>query len=146
MPWVMPTLESLRSTNRNNVQAKLRSAPLIPNSVARVMADSNAGLAYLTLLYIEWLSDQLMPDESETEWLDRHAAIWLPNNGRKQATFSNGIVTATGLAGTAVPAGTILLANKSDGTAILFQTAYAINIGAGPTPVPVTALTPGSTG
>ena len=146
MPWQMPTLESLRATNRNNVQAKLRSAPLIPNSVARVMADSNAGLAYLTMLYIEWLALQLMPDTSETEWLDRHASIWLPNNGRKQATFSNGIVTCTGIQGIGVPAGTILQASKADGTILTFQTAYAINIGTGPTPVPVTALTPGTTG
>jgi len=39
------------------------------------MADANAGLGYLTLLYIDWLAKQLLPDTAETEWLDRRGVI-----------------------------------------------------------------------
>src|SRR5215470_17608058 len=112
MPWTTPTLDDLRALNRDNVTAKLRSGPMIPNSVLRVMSDSNAGLAYLTLLYIGWLARQLLPDTSEQEWLDRFGTIWLTNadgsRGRKTATYAAGVATVTGLIGTVLPSGTQL--------------------------------------
>jgi uncharacterized phage protein gp47/JayE len=144
MPWVTPTLESLRTLNRDNVQSQLRSGPMVPNSVMRVMSDANAGLGYLTLLYIDWLSKQLLPDTAETQWLDRHAAIWLPNGGRKAATFANGVINFTGSTGTAVPQGTLLTANIGSSTGT-FQTTNAINIGTGATPANFVALTSGQT-
>lgn len=144
MPWVTPTLEELRATNRDNIQAKLRSGPMVPNSVMRVMADSNAGLAYLTLLYIDWLSKQLLPDTAETQWLDRQASIWL-TQGRKAATFAQGVFNATGIAGTTVPAGSQLNAQGANGSVLLQTTAPAV-LGVSPTNVNFVALTPGVTG
>lgn len=138
MPWLTPTLEELRATNRSNVQAKLRSGPMVPNSVLRVISDTNAGLGYLTLLYIDWLAKQLMPDTAETAWLDRHASIWL-TQGRKTATFASGVLNVTGVNGTVLPSGSLL-----NGGA--FQTTQAITIGTGPTPVNVVALIAGRTG
>lgn len=142
MPWITPALEEVRSLNRDNIQAKLRSGPIIPNSVLRVMADSNAGLAYLVLLYINWLALQLMPDTAETEWLDRFANIWL--GGRKTATYATGTETVTGIAGTVLPSGS-QLSGSGSGANVLFQTTANVTIGSGPTPVNFTALLPGQT-
>ena len=101
MSWSTPTLKALRALNRDNVTANLRSGPMIPNSVLRVMADSNAGLAYLTLLFIQWLSLQLLPDTAEDEWLIRWANIKGVPIGN--ASYASGTVTISGLEDTVVP-------------------------------------------
>lgn len=147
MPWSTPTLEQLRSLNRDNVTAQLHSGPMIPNSVLRVMSDANAGLAYLTLLYIDWLSKQLLPDTAETEWLDRFAAIWL-KQGRKAATFASASITFTGIGGITMPAGTIVLGavNNTTGSSIPFTTQASVVIGTLPTTVSAVAVNPGATG
>src|SRR5882672_4425990 len=147
MPWVTPTLDALRALNKSNVQSQLHSAPMIPNSVLRVMSDSNAGLAYLTLLYINWLALQLFPDTAEDEWLDRFADIWL-TQGRKTATFGSGVIQFAGIGGVTMPAGTILqgASDLATGTQITFTTQSAVLIGTINTNVPIKATTPGATG
>lgn len=147
MPWATPTLEDLRNTNRDNVQSQLRSGPMIPNSVLRVMADSNAGLAFLTLLYIDWLSRQLLPDTAEAEWLDRHASIWL-QQGRKTATYAQATIAFTGLGGITMPAGTIMsgAVDTLTDAQIDFSSQANVVIGTSPTNVSIVANTPGSTG
>lgn len=142
MPWQSQTLEQLRSLNRDNITAKLRSGPMIPNSVLRVMSDANAALAYLTLQYLAWLSLQLLPDTAETAWLDRHANIWI--GGRKAATFAIGTATATGITGTAIPAGAQASITTANGP-FVFEIIQAVVIGAGPTTVNLQALSAGAT-
>jgi uncharacterized phage protein gp47/JayE len=104
-------------------------------------------LCHLTLQYIDWLSKMLLPDTSETEWLDRHGNIWLINadgtTGRKGATLAYGVVNFTGLAGTIVPKSTQLGAS---GTGIQYETLEEITLGVTPTPAAVRALDPGSLG
>jgi uncharacterized phage protein gp47/JayE len=145
MPWTTPTLRTVREMVRNDVTAALSGAVLIANSVLRVMSDAMAGLAHLVLRYIDWLAKQLLPDTAETEWLDRHGNIWLVNadgtTGRKSATYASGIITATGLAGFDVPAGTQLAA-----LGVNYETTADATIGAGPTNIPARALTAGSIG
>lgn len=146
MPWETPTLKEVRSLVRDNVRASLPGADAsVPNSVLRVLSDAQGGLCHLTLQYIDWLSLQLLPDTAETEWLDRHGAIWLVNadgtKGRKQATFATGFVTFTGVSGTVVPLGTRL-----GGAATSYETTAEITIGSGPTQCPVRALDAGALG
>ncbi|WP_024340976.1 baseplate J/gp47 family protein [Bradyrhizobium japonicum] len=147
MPWTTPSLEDLRNTNRDNVQSQLRSGPMIPNSVLRVMADANAGLGFLTLLYIDWLSKQLLPDTAETEWLDRHASIWL-SQGRKAATYAHGTITFTSIGSVTMPSGTIVsgAVDSLTNAIIDFSTQSDVVIGTTPTSVSIVATTPGSTG
>lgn len=147
MPWNTPTLEDLRNTNRDNVQSQLRSGPMIPNSVLRVMSDSNAGLAYLALLYVDWLSRQLLPDTAETDWLDRHASLWL-TQGRKAATYAQATIAFTGIGGVVMPAGTIMsgAVDSLNDTAIDFSSQSDVTIGVTPTNVSIVATSPGSTG
>jgi uncharacterized phage protein gp47/JayE len=142
MPWITPTLEDVRKQNRDYITARLHSAAMVPNSVLRVLSDANAGLAFLVLLYIDWLSLQLLPDTAETEWLDRHADIWLPGDGRKPATFAHGSGTVTGIGGTIVPQGTQL----TGPTSVLYETTELIIIGSSATPVGIRAVDPGAAG
>ena len=139
MPWTTPTLEQVREDNRDYVTARLHSGAMVPNSALRVLSDANAGLCYLTLLYIDWLAKQLLPDTAETEWLDRHAQIWL--GGRKAATYAGGTATVTGIAGTVLPSGVQL-----SGPGGTYQTTNTITIGSSPTPVNLAALTAGAAG
>ncbi|SER56745.1 Uncharacterized phage protein gp47/JayE [Faunimonas pinastri] len=147
MTWTTPTLTDVRKQVRDTLAATLSVGVLLPNSLARGLADGQAGLCYLTLLYLDWLSKQFLPDTAETEWLDRHAAIWLTNadgsTGRKSATYASGTATATGTSGTILPAGTEL--SGSSGTDTLnFETTSQITIGDTATAVAIRALDTGS--
>lgn len=109
MPWQTPTLSEVRSQVRDLIRGALPGADAnVPNSVLRVLSDNQGALCHLTLQYIDWLALQLIPDTAETEWLDRHAYIWLVNadgsTGRKLATFAVGTATFVGPpAGAVVP-------------------------------------------
>ncbi|HVG51532.1 MAG TPA: baseplate J/gp47 family protein [Xanthobacteraceae bacterium] len=148
MPWNTPTLKTVRSLVRDNVRASLPGADAsVPNSVLRVLSDAQGGLCHLTLQYIDWLALQLLPDTAETEWLDRHGAIWLVNAdgtvGRKRATFAEGWVEFTGTSGTVIPIGAFLTGAGSDGG---YETTEEITIGTGPTQGHVRALDAGISG
>ena len=137
MPWTTPTLDEVRRLNRDAITARLGAGVLTPNSVLRVLADANAGLASLTLAYLDWLARQMLPDTAESEWLRRHAEIWL--GGWKQATYAQGRVAATGEYGAQVPAGARIVG--PDG--LMFEVSAATRIGVGATDVPVVALQAG---
>lgn len=141
MPWETPTLAEVRRLSRDYVSAYLPGADAtVPNSVLRVLSDNNAALGYQALLYLDWLALQLLPDTAETEWLDRHAHIWL--GGRKAATYADGTITFTGTAGTGVPVGTRVQAT----TGALFETIEQVVLSGEPTNALVSAITDGSTG
>jgi uncharacterized phage protein gp47/JayE len=147
MPWTTPTLKSVRSTTRDFVTASLRGAVMVGNSVLRVMSDAMSGLAHLVLMYIDWVAKQLLPDSAEDEWLDRHGRIWLTNSdgtrGRKGATFAVGFIEATGKNTTPVPKGSLLTGSSNT---IGYETTAEATLSAGPTTIPVRALTAGAAG
>jgi uncharacterized phage protein gp47/JayE len=139
MPWSTPTLGELRRLIRDNVTAFLPGADAtVPNSVLRVLTDSNAGLAALTLQYLDWLARQIMVDTAEAEWLDRFGQIWL--GGRKAAIFAEGSALFTGIPGTVVPVGTQLVTSNS---AVAFETMEAGTLGDGAIEISLRALDPG---
>jgi uncharacterized phage protein gp47/JayE len=146
MPWSTPTLKQTRILVRDEVTSALSGAILIGNNVLRVMSDVQAGLCHLVLRFIEWLSRQLMADTAETEWLDRHADIWLVNadgtTGRKMASLAEGIATFTGFLGTVIPAGARLLASDNIEYELLEDVALSIAA----SPGPIRALDPGVVG
>lgn len=146
MPWSTPSLAQTRRLVRDNVTAMVAGAAMVPNNVIRVISDANAGLARLTLEYLDWLAKQLLPDTAETEWLDRHGDIWLVNSdgshGRKMAALAAGSVTVTGVEGSVLPAAT----QFSGPEGINYETTNEIFLGDDPTPVNVRALTGGTAG
>jgi uncharacterized phage protein gp47/JayE len=131
MPWQTPTLKDTRKLTRDYVLSQLGAKAMIPNSVLRIMSDAMAGLTHLTLLYLDWLAKQLMPDTAEQEWLDRHGIIWLENadgsKGRKAATYASGGIQFEGLTGTIVPTGTLM----TGGNSVQYQTIEEVELGAG---------------
>lgn len=138
MPWSTPTLGELRRLNRDNIAAFLPGADAsVPNSVLRVLSDSNAGLAALTLQYLDWLSRQLMVDTAEAEWLERFGQIWL--GGRKAASFASGFATFTGLPGVVVPAGTRLASSGG----LEYEVQEAVGIGSTAVTARLLAMEPG---
>jgi uncharacterized phage protein gp47/JayE len=116
MPWQTPTLKDTRKLTRDYVLSQLGAVAMIPNSVLRIMSDAMAGLTHLTLLYLDWLAKQLMPDTAEQEWLDRHGVIWLTNadgsKGRKAATYAKGTLQFEGNEGVIIPIGTLLIGSN----------------------------------
>lgn len=147
MPWTTPTLKDVRKLTRDYVLSQLGAKAMIPNSALRIMSDAKSGLAHLTLLYIDWLAKQLLPDTAEQEWLDRHGNIWLRNadgsKGRKVATFANGSATITGAGGIVIPQYTVLTGYNG----VRYQTTAEVVISAaGLTVAPLEALTAGLVG
>ena len=150
MPWTTPTLRDVRSAVRDAIRGRLPGADAnVPNSVLRVMSDAMGATCHLTLQYVDWLALQLMPDTAETEWLDRHADIWLVNAdgsvGRKMATPAAGTAVFTSsVANVVVPQATVL----AYGTVASYETTQQIVTGppGSPTNAPIVALVPGSIG
>lgn len=133
---------------RDAIHASLPgSDALVPNSLLRVLSDVMGALCHLVLQYIDWLSNQLLPDTAEHEWLDRHAQIWLVNSdgsiGRKLATYANGTLYVTGTQGAVLPQFSIL---SYIGTLGSYETLEQVTVSAAPTPVITRALTPGTAG
>ena len=129
MPWITPTIKETRILTRNYVLSQLGAKAMIPNSALRIMSDAKASLAHLTMLYLDWLAKQLLPDTAEREWLDRHGIIWLTNadgsKGRKAATYAKGAVQFDGANTTPVPVGTVM----SGANSVNYQTVTAGAIG-----------------
>lgn len=140
MPWETPSLKQVRILTRDFIVARMGSRPMVPNSLMRYLSDSNAGLAHLVLIYVDWLSKQLMPDTAESEWLDRFASIWL-TVPRKDATYAGGTVLFTGEYGTVIPSGAILNSQAGD---VSYQLTSDVTIGNGETAGPVVSLSAGS--
>lgn len=149
IPWSTPVLKQVREFTRDNIRSSLPGADaLVPNSVLRVLSDAMSALCHLTLQYLDWLALQLLPDTAETEWLDRHAHIWLTSadgsTGRKLATLASGTVTMTGtIPWTRIPTGTRLAYQ-----AINYETTNEIYLSqsGAPTAVAILALDPGTGG
>jgi uncharacterized phage protein gp47/JayE len=147
MPWSTPTLREVRSLVRDSVHASLPGSDAnVPNSVLRVLSDSQGALCHLTLQYVDWLALQLLPDTAEVEWLDRHGNIWLVNadgtTGRKLASLATGTAGFTGIGGSILPAGTQLAASTV-GYETTADTVLAFDQ---TTPAPIRALDPGAAG
>lgn len=140
MPWFKPTMRSLREQVRDFISARLDGADAsIPKTPLRVMADNQAAMAALNLDFLAWVARQMLPDTAETEWLDRHGAIW--GQPRQAATFAGGSATFTGTAGTIVPQGT-----QVSGVGVLFETTEDITLGGGATEAGLIALNAGTAG
>jgi uncharacterized phage protein gp47/JayE len=131
MPWKTPTLKDTRRMTRDYVLSQLKAKAMVPNSSLRIMSDAQSGLTHLTLLYLDWLAKQLLPDTAEKEWLDRHGQIWLVNadgsKGRKAATYASGVVRFGGTQGFSVPTGTLL----NGANALQYQTVTMAEIASG---------------
>jgi uncharacterized phage protein gp47/JayE len=134
---------------RDDLTTSLTGAAVVGNTVLRVMADAQAGLAQLILRYVDWLARMLMPDTAEKEWLDRFGTIWLVNTdgslGRKAAAPAGGTVGFSGTPGVVIAEGTGLVApNGMTYETLEFLTLPDLPLQ--PAEVAVRALNPGADG
>lgn len=107
MPFARPTLTELINRTLADTTSRLSVDELLRRADAEVLARVLAGAAHGLYGYIDWLSRQILPDTSESEWLERHASLWL-SEGRKAAASATGSVSFTGVSGSVVPSGTVL--------------------------------------
>ena len=110
MSWLLPSLRARRAQVRDAIAQHLPGADATqPNSVLRVLGDTQALLTHDNDQHLAWLARMQMPDTAEGPWLERWANIWLPQ-GRKGATAARGQITITGAAGSAVPTDSLMTA------------------------------------
>lgn len=141
MPFQRPTFTELVDRIQNDFQSRLSlSTPILRRSMVWVFARVYAAVAHMIYAALQFLADQIFPDQSEADYLERHAALY--GISRVAATFALGSVTITGTNGTLIPTGTIL--QRADGTQ--YATTADGTIAAGTVTVPVTCRTAGTIG
>jgi len=90
-------------------------------------------------MYIQYLSNQLLPDTAEDAFLDRFADIWLLQP-RKPPFYANGTVSVTATSGAIIPLGQQFTAGGGNGP--VFASTAQITVGISPVTVPVVAISP----
>jgi len=123
MSFQRPTLENLITRTRQDFESRLEIAgTLLRRAVSAVLAKVVAGAAHLLHGYLEFISQQLMPDTAIDSYMLRWASIWgiVPTPG----SYASGIADVEGLSGTVIPAGTLW--RRSDGR--LYETLAEVTI------------------
>lgn len=126
MPFQRPTLAELIAQGQAEIEASLPGADAsLRRTVLGVLTRVIAGGEHGLYGYLDWLSNQVLPDTAESEHLDRHASIW--GVTRKAAAFTTGTVDFTGTNGAVVPVGSEL--KRADGVKYLTTTEATIAAG-----------------
>lgn len=141
MSWPIPAPADIAEQAAAAFGAQFPEAdPRAPESVMAVIGRILGLTVYDAWLFQRALADELMPDTA-IETLERHADIW--GITRLPAASAGGPATFYGVAGTAIPAGTLLL----DTTGAGFQVQELVTVGGGGSVVAqVLASTPGLAG
>lgn len=140
MPFSRPTLQELVNRTLADAQTRLGADELIRREDLQVLTRVLAGASHGLHGFIDWLSQQVIFDTAEAEFLERWASIWGIN--RKAAAAAVGDVTLTGTSGTLVPAGTVLV--RADGAE--YETDADVTLAGGTATAAVTALVAGQDG
>lgn len=142
MPFARPTLSDLVDRVRSDFRSRLGLAgPLLRRAMADVFGSVVAGAAHMLHGHIEWAARQIFADTAERAYLLRLAAMY--GISPTPATFASGTVTATGVNGSTILTGEILLEPDSGQT---FQVTADATIAAGTAAVSVQAVTAGDAG
>ncbi len=140
MPYPRPTLTTLLAQAKADITANLPiGGVLLPISNLGYTSEAIAGMSYDLYGLIDYYSLQATPLTATSEWLVAWASF--KRVFREDATPSTGQVMLTGVAGTDVPAGTLL--SRIDG--YQYTTAADWQVGDA-TPLIVNAVVPGSAG
>lgn len=140
MPFSRPTLPDLIERTRADAVARLSAEELLRRADVEVLARVLAGSSHALHGHIEWLSQQIVYDTAEAEYLDRWCNVW--GLARIPAAAATGNITFTGTNGTVIPAGTVL--TRSDGAE--YSTAADATIATGSATAAVTAAVAGAAG
>lgn len=135
-----PSLADIVQRVRNDVLSRLSTDDVLRRADAEVYASVMGGVAHGLYGFIEWLSDQVIYDTAELEYLERWCSIW--GITRKPAAVATGSVTFAVQAGSVIPAGTLLQA--LDG--VQYQTTADATITAPTATAPVASVEPAAAG
>lgn len=126
MPFARPSLTTLITRIESDITTRLTGGvALLRRALLKILARVWAGACHTIYGYLDYLSIQVLPDKAVGEFLDRHATCW--GLARIAATFAEGDVIFTGVNGTLVPAGTIVV--RSDGVEFVTETFGIIALG-----------------
>jgi len=145
MPFPRQTLTALRAQAMQDiVGSDLPNANgFLRRSVVRVLAWIQAGLAYLHYGYLDWISLQSTPFTATGEYLEGWAALAPTPVVREAPTYAGGPAAWTGVAGTPLPAGTILSSNAGVQYTVVATETVAAGLSVAAT---IVAVLPGSAG
>jgi len=135
-----PSLADIIQRVRNDVLSRLSTDDVLRRADAEVYARVMGGVAHGLYGFIEWLSDQIIYDTAELEFLERWCSIW--GVSRKAAAVATGSVTFAVQAGSVIPSGTLLQA--LDG--VQYQTTADATITAPTATAPVSAVVAAAAG
>lgn len=135
-----PSLADIVQRVRNDVLSRLSTDDVLRRADAEVYARVMGGVAHGLYGFIEWLSDQVIYDTAELEYLERWCSIW--GITRKPAAVATGSVTFAVQAGSVIPAGTLLQA--LDG--VQYQTTADATVTAPTATAPVASVEPAAAG
>lgn len=134
MAFNRPTLSELVDRIQQDFVSRLQLvSPILRRSLVYVLSRVVAGGAHMLHGHLDFLSRQIFPDQSEREYLVRQAGLF--GMSLKPAAFAGGNVTVTGVDGSLLELGTVLL--RSDGTE--YTTAAEATITGGTATVAATA-------
>jgi uncharacterized phage protein gp47/JayE len=126
MPFARPTLQEIVDRVQSDLATRLvLTGAVLRRSALTVFARVLAGAVHLLHGHLEFLAQQIFPDTSEVEYLERQANLF--GLTRIVATFAIGNATATGSNGSIIPAGTVL--QRADGVQYEVDTEAVVSSG-----------------
>ena len=140
MTFVRPTLETLKSRTKSDIETNLNTGPLLERSVLFVLSQVLSGLSHLLHGHIEFISKQILADTADSEYLSRHANIWGIN--RSKATFATGQISITGNNNIVIPINTVFTGPNN----VQYRTTEAVTIEEGTATANISAELAGITG
>lgn len=138
MAFNRPTLTEIISRIETDYVSRLGIKEPARAAFVRAQSRAFAGAAHGLYGFLEFISQQALPDTAVDEYLDRWCAIF--GIYRIPATYASGNVTITGVSGNIVPSGTII----QTGDQIQYETTADVTLASGTATAPVTALDAGS--
>ena len=126
MPFNRPSLTQLIERARADLDAWLPGADSrLRAAVLDVLVRMHSGGMHGLYGYLDYLSQQIIPDTAYAENMARWASIW--GIQRKSANAATGNATGTGTNGTLIPAATVLV--RADGARFLTNSAAVVALG-----------------
>jgi uncharacterized phage protein gp47/JayE len=125
MPWQRPTIDQLIDRVSTDIRGGLGVLNVLRRTFLGVFARAIAGVSHLLHGYLEYLSQQILPDTAEKQWLLRWGAIFgiFP----VAATLAEFTITITGSSGGVVPEGEIY--QRGDGVQYQLVSEVTIPVG-----------------
>lgn len=135
-----PTLSDLIQRIRDDLLSRVASDDVLRRADTEVYSRVLAGVANGLYGYIAWLSDQVIYDKAEQEYLDRWCSIW--GKPRKAAKVAVGTAVLSVSSNGTVAEGTLLQADDGQ----RYQLAGDASVMVPTSVVQIQAVTPGAAG